>query len=183
MCRIIGKPFERRTRTSFTKNASRTFRSAMSCHSVKAIRRSAKFHSTQRINIKCRFMRRRTVTIDICWWWKVHRNVFWNDVQRFTSMAVTSNWTTVRRCETSIDRFDFRFCCRSDWRGAFNSAYLELGGLGERVLGFCDLRLPVNQFPRGFAFDSDEVNFPVSNLRFLGLMSMIDPPRAAVPEA
>jgi sodium/potassium-transporting ATPase subunit alpha len=70
-----------------------------------------------------------------------------------------------------------------DWKAAFNRAYLELGGLGERVLGFCDLRLPVSDFPRGFNFDSDEVNFPVSNLRFLGLMSMIDPPRAAVPEA
>jgi len=70
-----------------------------------------------------------------------------------------------------------------DWRAAFNRAYLELGGLGERVLGFCDLRLPAAEFPRGFAFDSEEVNFPVSNLRFLGLMSMIDPPRAAVPEA
>lgn len=58
-----------------------------------------------------------------------------------------------------------------------------MGGLGERVLGFCDLRLPVNEFPRGFNFDSEEVNFPVANLRFLGLMSMIDPPRAAVPEA
>ena len=70
-----------------------------------------------------------------------------------------------------------------DWKAAFNRAYLELGGLGERVLGFCDLRLPINEFPRGFNFDSDEVNFPVGNLRFLGLMSMIDPPRAAVPEA
>jgi sodium/potassium-transporting ATPase subunit alpha len=69
------------------------------------------------------------------------------------------------------------------WRAAFNRSYLELGGLGERVLGFCDLRLPINEYPRGFAFDPDEVNFPVSNLRFLGLMSMIDPPRAAVPEA
>jgi len=70
-----------------------------------------------------------------------------------------------------------------DWKAAFNRAYLELGGLGERVLGFCDIRLPVNDFPRGFIFDSEEVNFPVNNLRFLGLMSMIDPPRAAVPEA
>jgi len=70
-----------------------------------------------------------------------------------------------------------------DWKAAFNRAYLELGGLGERVLGFCDLRLPVNEYPRGYPFDSDEANFPVSNLRFLGLMSMIDPPRAAVPEA
>jgi sodium/potassium-transporting ATPase subunit alpha len=70
-----------------------------------------------------------------------------------------------------------------DWKAAFNRAYLELGGLGERVLGFCDLRLPVGDFPRGFAFDSEDVNFPVGSLRFLGLMSMIDPPRAAVPEA
>ena len=70
-----------------------------------------------------------------------------------------------------------------DWRAAFNRAYLELGGLGERVLGFCDLRLPANEFPRGYSFDSDNINFPVENLRFLGLMSMIDPPRAAVPEA
>ena len=35
----------------------------------------------------------------------------------------------------------------------------------------------------GFEFDPDEVNFPLEGLRFLGLMSMIDPPRAAVPDA
>lgn len=34
------------------------------------------------------------------------------------------------------------------WRESFNNAYLELGGIGERVLGFCDLRLPADQFPR-----------------------------------
>merc|ERR1711881_139714 len=28
-----------------------------------------------------------------------------------------------------------------EWREAFNTAYLELGGLGERVLGFCDYKL------------------------------------------
>merc|ERR1712165_486831 len=28
-----------------------------------------------------------------------------------------------------------------EWKEAFNSAYLELGGLGERVLGFCDMVL------------------------------------------
>jgi len=32
------------------------------------------------------------------------------------------------------------------WRQAFNHAYLELGGLGERVLGFCDFVLPRDQF-------------------------------------
>uniref|UniRef100_A0A8C3J6Y0 Sodium/potassium-transporting ATPase subunit alpha n=1 Tax=Calidris pygmaea TaxID=425635 RepID=A0A8C3J6Y0_9CHAR len=70
-----------------------------------------------------------------------------------------------------------------EMREAFQNAYLELGGLGERVLGFCHLYLPPEKFPRGFRFDADEVNFPTSNLCFVGLMSMIDPPRAAVPDA
>jgi len=33
----------------------------------------------------------------------------------------------------------------ADWRDAFNQAYLELGGLGERVLGFCDYPLPADK--------------------------------------
>lgn len=43
--------------------------------------------------------------------------------------------------------------------------------------------LPSDKFPRGFKFDSDDANFPCEGLRFVGLMSMIDPPRAAVPDA
>merc|ERR1719511_138786 len=69
------------------------------------------------------------------------------------------------------------------WETQFNDAYVALGCLGERVLGFADHYLPVDQFPQGFEFDPDEVNFPLTGLRFLGLMSMIDPPRAAVPDA
>ena len=70
-----------------------------------------------------------------------------------------------------------------EWKDAFNNAYLELGGLGERVLGFCDLVLDPKKYPEGYPFDADDVNFPLENLRFVGLMSMIDPPRAAVPDA
>lgn len=51
------------------------------------------------------------------------------------------------------------------------------------MLGFCHLLLPDEQFPEGFQFDTDDVNFPVDNLCFVGLISMIDPPRAAVPDA
>merc|ERR1712241_1617373 len=69
------------------------------------------------------------------------------------------------------------------WKDRFLRAYEELGGMGERVLGFCDFRLSTNKYPKGYPFDSDEVNFPLKNLRFVGLMSMIDPPRAAVPDA
>merc|ERR1719289_435177 len=68
-------------------------------------------------------------------------------------------------------------------KDAFNQAYLELGGLGERVLGFCDFYLDKDQFPTGYPFDGEDVNFPLDGLRFVGLMSMIDPPRAAVPDA
>ncbi|NXY12444.1 AT1A3 ATPase, partial [Pteruthius melanotis] len=70
-----------------------------------------------------------------------------------------------------------------EMKEAFQNAYLELGGLGERVLGFCHFYLPEEQYPKGFAFDCDDVNFATDNLCFVGLMSMIDPPRAAVPDA
>lgn len=49
--------------------------------------------------------------------------------------------------------------------------------------GFCDYFLPSDQYPPGYPYDSDDANFPLTGLRFVGLMSMIDPPRAAVPDA
>ena len=69
------------------------------------------------------------------------------------------------------------------WKEEFTTAYMKLGGIGERVLGFCDYRLDSKKYPRGFPFNADEINFPIKDLRFVGLMSMIDPPRAAVPDA
>jgi len=69
------------------------------------------------------------------------------------------------------------------WKDAFNTAYLDLGGLGERVLGFCDYLLPADQYPPSYEFVAEDENFPLTGLRFVGLMSMIDPPRAAVPDA
>ncbi|KAJ6656033.1 hypothetical protein lerEdw1_004438 [Lerista edwardsae] len=66
---------------------------------------------------------------------------------------------------------------------AFQTAYMHLGGMGERVLGFCHLYLPEDEFPDTYPFDTDSINFPTSNLCFVGLMSMIDPPRSTVPDA
>jgi sodium/potassium-transporting ATPase subunit alpha len=68
-------------------------------------------------------------------------------------------------------------------KAAFEKAYMDLGGLGERVLGFCDLILPTDKYPKGYQFDNENINFPITSMRFVGLMSMIDPPRAAVPDA
>jgi sodium/potassium-transporting ATPase subunit alpha len=65
---------------------------------------------------------------------------------------------------------------------------------GERVLAFADYRLPLHEYPRGYPFDCDTINlhvnpyfehfnFPTNGFRFLGLMSLIDPPRVNVAEA
>jgi len=86
------------------------------------------------------------------------------------------------RCSTILIRGE-EHPLNEEWKIAFNDAYLSLGGLGERVLGFCDYILPADQYPIGYPFDPDEENFPLNGLRFVGLMSMIDPPRAAVPDA
>ncbi|KAG8545963.1 hypothetical protein GDO81_020017 [Engystomops pustulosus] len=52
---------------------------------------------------------------------------------------------------------------------ALQNAYLELGGWEERVLG-------KELHPKGFAFDTEDLNFSTENLCFVGIMSMIDPP-------
>jgi len=41
----------------------------------------------------------------------------------------------------------------------------------------------VYRYPPSYVFDAEAENFPLTGLRFVGLMSMIDPPRAAVPDA
>ena len=72
----------------------------------------------------------------------------------------------------------------SAWRQAFHHAFVRIGGLGERLIGICDKRLPNNEYPPPeFPFDADQENFPHTDLRFLGMISTIDPPRSSVPEA
>ncbi|KAG8567645.1 hypothetical protein GDO81_013727 [Engystomops pustulosus] len=65
----------------------------------------------------------------------------------------------------------------------FQKAYMDLGSLGERVLGFCQLILPSSTYGPGYPFDAESGNFPLNKLCFVGLISMIDPPRSTVPDA
>jgi sodium/potassium-transporting ATPase subunit alpha len=60
---------------------------------------------------------------------------------------------------------------------------MTLGGMGERVLGFCHCWLDKEKYPIGYQFDTEAENYPMNDLTFVGLISMIDPPRAAVPDA
>lgn len=59
----------------------------------------------------------------------------------------------------------------------------DLAYMGERVLAFADLHLDPKAFPAGYHFDADGVNFPMTGLRLVGLVAMIDPPRLTVPGA
>ena len=45
------------------------------------------------------------------------------------------------------------------------------------------MKLPLDQYPPGCTFDPEEPEFLKLGLRFVGLVSMIDPPRPGVPEA
>lgn len=54
---------------------------------------------------------------------------------------------------------------------------------GERVLGFGFQDLDKTQYPVDYEFDTEEVNFPMEGLTFVGLMALLDPPREAVPDA
>ncbi|XP_025832038.1 sodium/potassium-transporting ATPase subunit alpha [Agrilus planipennis] len=61
-------------------------------------------------------------------------------------------------------------------------ACMNLAAKGERVLGFADLVLE-GRYNRSFHFSTDPPNFPLVGLRFLGFVSLIDPPRPQVTDA
>ena len=69
-------------------------------------------------------------------------------------------------------------------REHFEDLNRRLARKGERVLAFASLELPADQFPEGYAFDPDcepRPNFPTDGLCLQGFISLVDPPRAAVP--
>lgn len=51
------------------------------------------------------------------------------------------------------------------------------------ISGLCDAFLPLSKYPTDYSFDANKGNYPTDNLRFVGLISMIDPPRPTVPDA
>lgn len=62
-------------------------------------------------------------------------------------------------------------------------AVTDLAYMGERVIALADLDLDSKKFPVGFQFNTEDMNFPMTGLRLVGLVAMIDPPRPTVPEA
>ncbi|KAF2077458.1 hypothetical protein CYY_001231 [Polysphondylium violaceum] len=65
----------------------------------------------------------------------------------------------------------------------FQKSYEFLAGKGERALGMAFLQLDPKIYTADYPFDADEKNFPTSGLVFIGLTTLMDPPRPGVPEA
>ncbi|CAH0398018.1 unnamed protein product [Chilo suppressalis] len=61
--------------------------------------------------------------------------------------------------------------------------FIKLANMGERVIGYCDYNLPVASYPIGYLFDTQQRNFPIEDLAFLGTVSMIDPPRRNIDKS
>jgi len=58
----------------------------------------------------------------------------------------------------------------------FDQAYMEMNGLGDHVLGFCDFVLDTKKYPEGYQFDPNEILkvLDCEGLRFVGLLSMVE---------
>jgi len=72
-----------------------------------------------------------------------------------------------------------------EWSDKFDKVYNELGGLGERVFAFAQCYLDPEKYDHHYPFDfvENKANFPFNDLCFVGLVSLIDPPRPEVPDA
>lgn len=71
------------------------------------------------------------------------------------------------------------------FRDEFDSAYKRFGSYGERVLAFAELELDPKTYKPSMdsQYDVRKNNFPTSGLTFVGLISLMDPPRKGVKEA
>lgn len=67
-----------------------------------------------------------------------------------------------------------------------NDSNVSFAKGGQRILGFAKYHLPRAQYPEDYQFmfkGAYDLDIPMDKLVFVGLMSLIDPPRDSVPEA
>ncbi|KAG0026215.1 hypothetical protein BGZ81_006540 [Podila clonocystis] len=65
----------------------------------------------------------------------------------------------------------------------FDDMYESMASKGHRVLAFAQLLLPRDEYPDDIVFSKEERNYPTTNLCFVALVSLEDPPKHGVREA
>ncbi|KAJ3039704.1 hypothetical protein HDV00_011936 [Rhizophlyctis rosea] len=68
-------------------------------------------------------------------------------------------------------------------RQAYADAHADMCARGHRVLAFAMLQLNGQKYPDNWRFDREKKNFPMTDLTFVGLVSLEDPPKHGVREA
>jgi sodium/potassium-transporting ATPase subunit alpha len=85
---------------------------------------------------------------------------------------------------THVMKNGSQFIKDEEWEKKFKEANITFGEGGQRVLGLAKLHLPIDKFPEDFQFNCKnpaDSNFPMKGFAFVGLISLIDPPRENVP--
>eukprot|EP01117_Protostelium_nocturnum_P010456 TRINITY_DN3765_c0_g1_i1.p1 TRINITY_DN3765_c0_g1~~TRINITY_DN3765_c0_g1_i1.p1 ORF type:complete len:1126 (-),score=460.97 TRINITY_DN3765_c0_g1_i1:37-3414(-) len=68
-----------------------------------------------------------------------------------------------------------------EWQEKFQETITTLASGGERILGFAQLQFEDHTDPSQYNIDAK--NYPLSGFTFLGLISLMDPPRPSVPQS
>lgn len=90
----------------------------------------------------------------------------------------------LERCTTYLTDEGVHSVKEAAFQEAYQRAYQQLGGFGERVIGLAKFELPAANFPPGYQFTVEPTpNFPMNGLQFVGLISMVDPARPGVEAA
>ncbi|KAJ8716082.1 hypothetical protein PYW08_013367 [Mythimna loreyi] len=106
----------------------------------------------------------------------VHRDI---STQKFIVVMKGAPEIIFTRCLTvATNTKDIQFT--NDMKTSAEAVIEHLADTGERIMAFADFILNSNEYPLHFAFDADNVNFPVTDLRLLGVMGLMDPPRDQV---
>lgn len=106
------------------------------------------------------------------------------DEKNFILVLKGASEKVLRYCHKILDYSGEREFNDGD-KAKINKDIAVLSKMGERVLGFCMAKLPKEEWEIvEFEGDNDgNCNFPINRLTYVGMMSMIDPPRPGVPGA
>jgi sodium/potassium-transporting ATPase subunit alpha len=93
----------------------------------------------------------------------------------------------VGRCTTYLGKDGSVLPIDEAFRGRFQDMYQEVARKGERVLALSMRRLDAGEWPVGISartmFKDREEQLPRDGLTFVGMMSLVDPPKQGVAEA
>eukprot|EP01105_Mastigella_eilhardi_P004533 TRINITY_DN1604_c0_g2_i3.p1 TRINITY_DN1604_c0_g2~~TRINITY_DN1604_c0_g2_i3.p1 ORF type:complete len:2171 (-),score=664.74 TRINITY_DN1604_c0_g2_i3:1683-8195(-) len=121
-------------------------------------------------------------------------NKFMVSVNKITEGALTGSVVVtlkgapervIMRCGTALVNGHEVANRRRQFGALFERQYEHFGSLGERVLGVACRVLDPSEFGDDFRFTEDDgqFNFPMDDMCFLGLVTLIDPPRKDVSPA